>query len=176
MGSRAARPGWCAGGQGRAPPQPQPRSLPLEGSPGKLIPRDFLLPMAGDSQQRDARDTPPLLCRLGLCCCGFALPSPRVSSCLEKGQDATMGAGMGGWDAPRQTRAAEAARGGRAGLYWGWGAQCCGMYPVSHRHIFIYIRRTLGVPVCVYTGCVCVYIFICCIYKDIHIHRFVLIT
>lgn len=50
------------------------------------------------------------------------------------------------------------------GLDWGrreqgGGTECCQMYPVSHQHIFIYIRRTLGVPVCVYTVCVCIYIY-----------------
>lgn len=41
-GNGAARPGSCAGGQGTAPPpQPQPRSLLQEGSPGKLLPMVF---------------------------------------------------------------------------------------------------------------------------------------
>lgn len=90
MGGRAARPGLCAGGQGKGPP---PAAAPLPAprrTPGKAHPDGFLLPMAGESQQRDARGP---LCSVAwaCCCCGFELPSLRVSSCLEKGQDVMAG-------------------------------------------------------------------------------------
>lgn len=91
MGGRAARPGLCAGEQGRAPPPPAAAPLPApRWTPGKAHPDGFLLPMAGESQQRDARGP---LCSVAwtCCCCGFELPSLRVSSCLEKGQDVTAG-------------------------------------------------------------------------------------
>lgn len=39
------------------------------------------------------------------------------------------------------------------------GARRCRMYPVSHRPSCISTRRTLGVPVRVYTVCVCIYIY-----------------
>lgn len=175
-GQQSGPAGLVCWGTRESPPRPQPRSLP-RGDPRESSSRGIFCSLWPESPSKGMQGTHPL-CSVAWACAAVALHFPPRGShpAWKRGRMRPWGQGMKGWDAPRQTRAAVAARRGRTGLYWGWGAQCCGMYPVSHRHIFIYIRRTLGVPVCVYTGCVCVYIFICCIYKDIHIHRFVLIT
>lgn len=158
--------------KGEPPPATAPLPAP-RGIPGKAHPC-FLLLMAGESRQSDAR-APPLLCRLGLCCCGFEFPSLEGVKLPGKGARCDGGVqGMRGGRAPRQTRAALVAK---TGLYWGWGGSVLpNVSCLPPTYIYLYTENSRCACVCIYGVCVCVYIFICCIYKDIHIHRFVLIT
>lgn len=66
MGSRAARPGWCAGGQGRAPPPGHSPAPCPEGIPGKAHPEGFSAPYGRRVPAKGCKGPTPFALSLGL--------------------------------------------------------------------------------------------------------------
>lgn len=150
-----------------SPPAPATAPLPApRGIPGKAPPDGFLLPMAGESQQRDARDP---LCSVAWACAAVALNFPPRGShpARKRGKMRWWGAGDEGLGCTQTDQSGSGCQRGQNWFVLGLGGSVLpnvSCLPLTY--IYLYTENSRCACVCIYG--VCVYIYLYAVYIKIY--------